>query len=381
MKILFFMMPAHGHINPTLPVAKELVRRGEQVVYYTTEEFEKKIKEIGAEVRVIHDKFGIQMHEENTNQFSTNVSSPEVLIKNLSRHIKEAPQLIEQVKSEEVDGIVCDPMCLWGRTISEQLHIPRVLFYSGIVVTPDSPIFQYFSTSFDGEIPEVIKKMFIVKEELNIAPILREFQPDSKYLDDQYEFIGPSIIKREQELDFPIEQIKDQPTIFISLGSVIHNPHFNQICIDAFANTEWKVVMVSKTILENTNIPPNFLINPFVPQLEVLQHSDIFISHGGVNSVMESLWFGVPLLLVPQSSDQPIVAARVEALNLGLVLDSNTLTVEQLREAVKKISSNLSLQRNVKEMQSTLQKCKGNIRGADVLQDYFRKKNSQYFSS
>ncbi|MXQ55004.1 nucleotide disphospho-sugar-binding domain-containing protein [Shimazuella alba] len=376
MKLLFFIMPAHGQVNPTLPVAKELIRRGEQIVYYTTKEFEKRIKGIGAEVRVIDDEFGIQMVQESANVSSDTALNPEIFLEIFSNHARKAPRLMKKVKSESADGIVCDPMCLWGRNLSEKLEIPRILFYSGIVITPDSPIFQYFPTQFHGEIPEVVKKMFMVKEELNIAPIPREFQPDSKYLDDTYEFIGPTIIKREQEVDFPIERIENHPTIYISLGSVIHQPHFYQICMDAFADTKWKVVMVSRSIPEKADIPSNFLVYPFVPQLEVLQHAEVFISHGGMNSVMESIWFGVPLLMVPQSSDQPLVAARVEELGLGLNLDFKTLTAERLKKAVEKLNSDFTLRSRVKEMKSVLQKSGGSNQGADVVQDFFREKGT-----
>jgi MGT family glycosyltransferase len=146
--------------------------------------------------------------------------------------------------------------------------------------------------------------------------------------------------------------------------------------MDAFADTKWKVVMVSRSIPEKADIPSNFLVYPFVPQLEVLQHAEVFISHGGMNSVMESIWFGVPLLMVPQSSDQPLVAARVEELGLGLNLDFKTLTAERLKKAVEKLNSDFTLRSRMREMKSVLQKSDGSIHGADVVQDFFREKGT-----
>lgn len=287
----------------------------------------------------------------------------------MSNHVQNGPLLLEQVKLEDADGIVYDPMCLWGRSIADQLELPKALFYSGIVIRPDSPVMRFLST-IQGGLPAVITSMFSVKEALSLVPIPREFQPPSKYLDETYEFIGPTIIQPETDHNVPVEKLKEQSTLYISLGSVINHPQFYQLCIDAFANTDWEVIMVAKTISEQTKIPDNFTILPFAPQLDILPHANIFISHGGVNSVMESLWFGVPLVMVPQSSDQPVVAARVAEMGLGITLDNKALTSQQLREAVAKVNFDTGLKRRVEEMQSILHKQAGATRGADLLQQY-----------
>ncbi|AZK47314.1 nucleotide disphospho-sugar-binding domain-containing protein [Paenibacillus lentus] len=369
MKLLFFMLPYHGHINPTLSVAEELVRRGDQVVYYTTKEFTGKVGSIGAEIRLIGEEFGFQMEEAEDERLTVNLRSGEYYVDNLNRHVAKASDLLGEVRLENADGVVCDPMCLWGRTVAEQLELPRALFFSGIAVTADSPVFDYFSRLFEGDIPEIITDMFLKSEPLMLAPIPREFQPDSEYLADSFEFIGPTVVDRGMETDFPFQEIADHPTIFISLGSVLHNPQFYDLCVEAFADTRWKVVMVCKTPPEK--VPANFLISPFVPQLKILQYAELFISHGGMNSVMESLWYGVPLLMVPQSSDQPLVAARAEALKLGRKLELQTLTPSQLLESAEEVLADSAILEGVQRMQSTLHNSGGSKRGADVIQQYF----------
>ncbi|MFD3257570.1 nucleotide disphospho-sugar-binding domain-containing protein [Paenibacillus lentus] len=369
MKLLFFMLPYHGHINPTLSVAEELVRRGEQVVYYTTEEFAAKVGSIGADLRIIGKEYGFQMEGPDDQPLTAALRSGDYYVDNLNRHVEKAYELLEHVRQEKADGVVCDPMCLWGRTIAERLKLPRALFFSGIAVTADSPVFDYFSRLFDGDIPEIVINMFLKREPLMLAPIPREFQPDSEYLEDAFEFIGPKVVDRGMETEFPLEEIAGHPTIYISLGSVINNPRFYELCIEAFAGTPWKVVMVSKTPLEK--VPANFLVSPFAPQLKILQQADLFISHGGMNSVMESLWYGVPLLMVPQSSDQPLVAARAQQLNLGRKLELETITPSRLLESAEEVLADPVIRKSVQEMQRILHHGGGSKRGADVLQQYF----------
>ncbi|CAM4461586.1 nucleotide disphospho-sugar-binding domain-containing protein [Paenibacillus tarimensis] len=373
-KLLFFMLPAHGHINPTLSVANELVRRGIEIIYYTTEEFSSRVRGAGAEVRVIGEDFGFRSLSENGEGLNPEQVTPEAFFRNLNIHVEESYRLLDQVKAEEADGAVCDPMCMWGRTIIERLHMPRAMFFSGIVVTSDLPVFNNLSAMFDGEVSKIIRDMFTLKEELILAPIPREFQPDAADLKDKCEFIGPTIIDRTNDMDFPIDQIKDQPTIYISLGSILQDPGFYDMCIEAFADSDWKVVMVAKTMPANR--PSNFLIYPFVPQLEVLKHADLFISHGGMNSVMESLWHGVPLITVPLTSDQPMVAARVEELNLGMKLDIRSLSAGQIKEAAFAVNSDLTVKERVKAMQAALHQAGGSRRGADLLEEYFAKEKS-----
>ena len=69
------------------------------------------------------------------------------------------------------------------------------------------------------------------------------------------------------------------------------------------------------------SIPDNILMFHFVPQLETLQHTDVFITHGGMNSVNESLFYGVPMIVVPQALDQSLVAKRVCELGVGLTIE------------------------------------------------------------
>ncbi|PZD97380.1 hypothetical protein DNH61_03265 [Paenibacillus sambharensis] len=373
-KLLVFMLPAHGHINPTLSVANELVRRGYDIIYYTTEEFSTRVRGAGAEIRVIGEEFGFRSLLKDGEGIPPEHVTPEDFFHHLNVHIQESSRLLDQVRAEGADGVICDPMCMWGRTIIEQLHFPHVMFYSGIVITTDLPAFQNISSMFDGEVSELVSNMFRMKDELILAPIPREFQPDAEYLKGSCEFIGPTIIDRTNEIDFPVDQIKDHPTIYISLGSILQDPGFYDMCIDAFADSDWKVVMVAKTMPANK--PSNFLIYPFVPQLEVLKHADLFVSHGGMNSVMESLWYGVPLITVPLTSDQPMVAARVEELNLGLRMDISTLNADQLKEAAQSVTGDVTIRERVRVMQAALHQAGGSIRGADLLQEYFSKKES-----
>ena len=91
----------------------------------------------------------------------------------------------------------------------------------------------------------------------------------------------------------------------------------------AFKELDIDVVM---SVGKNTDIkslgeiPNSFCIKNSVNQIEVLQNSDVFITHCGMNSVNESLYYGVPMVLFPQHSEQKMVCDRVYDLEAGIIL-------------------------------------------------------------
>lgn len=112
------------------------------------------------------------------------------------------------------------------------------------------------------------------------------------------------------------------------------------MCAQAFAGTEWHVVMslgrTDPALLGE--LPPNVEALPSVPQQAVLGHATVFVSHAGMNSIMEAVSRDVPLVTLPQVPEQALNARRVRELGLGEVLDSEALTPELVRETVLRVA-------------------------------------------
>ena len=404
-KILVFNVPAHGHVNPTLPVVRELVSRGEQVAYYLTDEFEPQIRHTGAEFRRIEDTQigsgpppGVtamgQADPEKVQQMMA-AFFPRMMADGLRR----VPGLVDRVRAEDADCVVYDPFCPWGRALAGILGLPAVAFVPSYAMTEHFPLVRRLSSIFEEEtspeaeeaksdfrdisrqlhdryglVPPRLIDTFIAAEALNVITLPRPFQPDADALDERYVFVGPSISPRSDASGFPLERLADNPTLYVSLGTVFNtNPEFFDACFDAFADSDWQVVLSVGTRTDPSTlvrIPDNFLVRPHVPQLEVLEHTDVFVTHGGMNSVMEAIYYGVPMVVVPQQPEQAMTAARVAELGLGVALEPGQVTADALRDAVTTISGDTGYRSRVAHMQQAARDVGGYLRAADVIQQF-----------
>jgi MGT family glycosyltransferase len=225
-----------------------------------------------------------------------------------------------------------------------------------------------------GLAPLRIKDLFTRAEELNIVNLPRQFQPDADAFDERYVFVGPSIAPRDDASGFPLDRLTGSPMLYVSLGTVFTaNPEFFTACFDAFAGSNWQVVLSLGTRVDLSmlgQVPDNFLVRSRVPQLEVLEHTDVFVTHGGMNSVMEAIYHGVPMVVVPQQPEQAMTAARVVELGLGVALEPEQITTDALCEAVATVDGDPGYRSRVAHMQQAAPDAGGYLRAADVIQQF-----------
>lgn len=213
---------------------------------------------------------------------------------------------------------------------------------------------------------------------LKLVYTSRHFQPQAEKLDDSFIFAGPSIVPRQDAPPFPFEQLRarHQQTVYIAMGTILNKDlDFYKLCFDAFQDLPVTFVLSSgkHTDMEPLmdRIPANFIVQPYVPQLEMLQHADAFITHAGMNSTSEALYYNVPLMMIPLTSDQPLVAKRVQELGAGITLDKNNLTPAALRAALVEVLGNPAYRQQAQVIGESLRQAGGYKRAADVITNYF----------
>ncbi|GAA3410609.1 macrolide family glycosyltransferase [Paenibacillus hodogayensis] len=355
-RVLFINGGSEGHINPTIGVVQELVSRGEEVVYFSIEAFRERIEKAGAAVRTFDDQRFIKAFISGGRDY---------LLERINGLLLTAdiviPSVLEQIKGEYFDYIIHDSMFGCGRLLAQMLKLPAISSCTSFAQTKES--FDHRMEQFYIKAPaDIVKPIhdtfqnltINIKEQYGVeihspyevfcnpAPLTivyttRAFQPYGETFDPTYTFVGPSISPRftQEQFDFPA--IKGKNPIYISMGTVFNQAiDFYKLCFEAFGNTDHTMVMsIGNKVQINDlgEIPKNFIVKHYVPQTDVLPYTKLFITHGGMNSTHEGLYYGVPLLVIPQSADQPIIAEQVANSGAGLTLQMQSLTATQLREA------------------------------------------------
>jgi MGT family glycosyltransferase len=193
-------------------------------------------------------------------------------------------------------------------------------------------------------------------ERLILVFMPREFQTEGQLFDQRFLFVGPSLIEAPPE-PWPLENADsiNPRRVYVSLGTLRNDdPEFYRTCFSAFDSPEWQIVMSVGERIDLASlgpIPDNFLVSRFVKQTAILSNTDVFVTHGGLNSTIEGLFFGVPLVVIPGIKEQHLTAARVEELGLGVVLRQEALTAELLAATTRKVALDPEIQVHLKEMQ------------------------------
>jgi MGT family glycosyltransferase len=189
-------------------------------------------------------------------------------------------------------------------------------------------------------------------------------------------FIGHCFTKRQniQTNDFPFDQLSEnKPKIYVSLGTVFNKKPkiFNKI-INAFADDRYQLVVSAGgafTKLRSQNIPSNVLLfGGNLPQVEILSRVDVVISHGGNNTVNETLAAGKPLLVMPVGGEQGDNGSRVVYLGVGLRLDIKQSTSQEIGAKVKRLIEEPTFRQCAKEVADALTLTQGPVTAARFIE-------------
>lgn len=388
---IFFGLPLHGHVNPTLPLVRELVRRGERVIYYATGEFEAQIAETGASFRAYRNAFlpelGSIARRMDELAWLFMRTTSEVLEHELAAFAAERP-----------DYILTDSVAPWGQWIAQILGIPAITSVTTFAfnramlryavahgVRPQGGRFllsKLRHVAMALRLQRSLRRRYGVRGTglmpamsagggVSIVYTSREFQPCAETFDDRFCFAGPLLEPRVGAGDFPWQQIAHSTIVYVSLGTLFNaETDFYRSCFEAFATLDAQIVMsVGRRIAIDSlgAAPANVLVRAHVPQLDVLQRTAAFVTHGGMNSVSEGLYYGVPLVVIPQMSEQWIVGRRVEELGAGAFLAKGDVTPQSLRSSVELVLGDGRFRSQARALGESFKAAGGAVRAADAV--------------
>ena len=385
MIIAWFCIPAHGHTNPTLGLVREITNAGHKVYYFSFEMFREKIEKAGAEF-IGCDGYDFEMEDkENADRVGKDKAfATELLVSSTLALDEMTTRKIEEIKP---DIIVSDSVAFWGKLVAMKHGIPYVSSTTTFA-------FNRYSAQYMQESPWDIAKMLFAMPRINkqikrlrekgypvkgileivqndndtntIVYTSKYFQPCSETFSDRYHFIGPSI----RPITEPVAKTAEK-TVYISMGTVNQNREFYRNCIRSLRQTDWQVIISMGTNSEHfDDLPGNIQVHESVDQMAVLSIADAFITHCGMNSASEGLYFRVPLVLFPQTPEQGAVARRAEELGAGIRLKS--ISEEDILQAVTTVLQDPAYKENAIKVSDSFRACGGAAEAREFLEEIAR---------
>lgn len=357
MKILMLNLPFSGHTNPTLPLTAELVKKGHEVTYINAEDFRSPIEAAGAHFVPYADYPDHPTEQEKKKLCFTALFNTAMKLE------------------EKFDLLIYEMFFYPGVDVAKAKGIPCVRQFSQPAwcekTWKDAPlVFRTSAKMIDAQVlpKRTVRSLgltygclrdgiILSRPDLNIVYVPDSFQYCREDFGDDYLFkipdakSGPS----DNGIRIPYEEMR-KPVLYISLGSIISNRGFCRECIRAFGNTEFSVILNTGKVDAGSlgEIPGNIRAYSFVPQLEVLDHTDVFLTHCGMNSVNEALTRGVPMVAMPFINDQITNGKQIESLGLGKRVRSFPSRGKELLAAARYVYASDEIKQNVRRMQDRI---------------------------
>jgi zeaxanthin glucosyltransferase len=388
-----------GHLNSLIALGRRLVSRGHRVTFFQGSELELKVVEAGLEFCSIDAGRPSSRRPASTDHGHLRRSKSAFMdlryrIKRITdemeRYLSQAPNVLIQAG---VDALIIDELVLPGPTLSEMLKLPYFFVSTSIPhnfgwAVPKSLSRCQNQLSFAERLQNAFLQVSVFRLQgpikwrleqwrrrlglgsvdgmrqhypalahIATLPACLDFpQPD---LPANFHYTGPFVdCDARPPIDFPRDRLDERPLIFVSLGTARKiSFHLFRTIADACDGLGMQVVISlggSRDPGLLGELPGNPVIVREAPQLELIKLSKIVINHAGINTVLECLMEGKPMIVIPITHDQPAMAARLAWLEVAEVIPEKRLTSPLLRAAIKKLLANDRYRARAAHLQKTI---------------------------
>jgi len=201
-----------------------------------------------------------------------------------------------------------------------------------------------------------------------------------KRLPSCFHYLGPFCSRVGETIPFPFEQLNGRPLIYASLGTLQERAsRYFAIIAEACAGMEEQLVISlgGRDANEKMELAGSPLVVKYAPQLEILERASVTITHAGLNTVMQSLMFGVPMVAIPITHDQPAIATRVQRSGAGEAIPIRELTAPRLRAALDRVMNDPKYRIRAKQISTSIQTAGGIGRAVAIVEEILARSGSR----
>jgi MGT family glycosyltransferase len=403
--------PGIGHLNPFTALGLALQERGHEVVFFGIADVESRVRAAGLEFSLIGSRDyppgTLRKLDEQLNELRglavfrftvERVKNTAIMV------LRDAP---DALRKAEVDAMIID-QADFGGSVADYLGLP----FASVSVLPPfikdnrvPPFFFGWPARYDliGRLRNefgmrllsaIASPIYRTVNQRRNAWGLKEFKRREEALSQivqiaqlprALEFEGcpqPADLhytghfrfdRKRPAVDFPWERLDGRPLVYASLGTLQNGSREAfRIIATGCANLDVQLVISLGGGLSTDgfqNLPGRPIVVEFAPQLELLKRASVVITHAGLNTVLESIAEGKPMVAIPIGNDQPGVAARVVAKGAGIVVPRRTLTPKKVENAVRAVLENDRYRQAACAIQQSIQHIDGAALAAKIIED------------
>jgi zeaxanthin glucosyltransferase len=399
-----------GHLNPMTTLGGELKRRGHRVTLIARPDARSKVESRRLEFASIGDRdFPVGTMARMTAQlgqsggFSAIRLTADLLRRAAVTILDETPEMI---RGARIDALLVDQVTPAGETVAEMLRLPFLTICNALALNPEPAIppaitpwryrrgrlwrfrnvvghtiFRWVTRPIVREIntrrlrnglPPLTGR---ISESASLAQIAQQpafFDYPRERLPERFHYTGPwHAIEAGDESEVPWEKLDGRPLIYASMGT-LHNRQkfiFETIAAScAGLDAQLVLSLGSRDPEIKASFPGTPIVMPFAPQIELLRRASLTITHAGLNTALESLAQGVPMVAIPITNDQPGVASRLEWLGVGEVVPPSRLTVSRLRANAQRVLRESHYRARAQQWKAEIARAEGLTQAANIVE-------------
>ena len=317
--------------------------------------------------------------------------------------LANAPGIVENAK---IDKLVCDQALICASTVAELVKLPFVSVCCGLPLNRERYVPPFFCgwkyrRTWLAAVRNRIGYGISGLASRKIAQDLNRFRKQAglrrlRVLDDSFSpygqisqqseafdyprdarpatfhYVGPIRPRQPRDVPFPFERLTGAPLIYCTLGTTVNRqPHLFRTIAEACQPLQVQLVITLGRGCKAKDVPvmaPSQIVVDYAPQLGVLAHASLTITHAGMITSLDSLSCGVPILAIPLSFEQPAIAARIAYTGAGAVMQPKNVTVKTLRALIEEMLRVSRYRENARRLQKSLTPATGRERAVDVME-------------
>jgi MGT family glycosyltransferase len=416
MRVAFLSLPVPGHLNPMTALARKYQARGHEVVFLSIPDAAPFVQaaqlpfvpcsedaypqgSVGPKLQKLSRLSGVEALSYTVNEMMKGYT--ETLFQSLPKTLRKAGAdaiVLDQYQpyvglipkhlgmpyvhvsnALHVDYSGRSPLCFYGRRpsgLDETARNREDVERFRVLLEPTTAMAQQYALKA-GLAVDWKNPNSTVSSLLWVTQTPRDFDFDCAPDLPQFHYSGPWHDGHGRiPVEFPWERLSGDPIVYVSMGTLQNGvtETFRAIAASARRLKRLQFVLAIGSQITPEQIgetAPNVLTVAYAPQIELLKRSSLCITHAGLNTVLEALRFGVPLLATPITNDQPGVAARIAHKEVGLVISQDNLSSSDLPSLVTQAMEDSTFRTNAGHLSESISKIDGLALAAELIEKAF----------